>query len=196
MVIPSVSIHINQGIYLLFQSLLEFTINFWSYSEQNILVLKAVLLQSTRAVLVQLEWTFNVVYKRLHFKVFVASSNQALAYWHIFFFQGCCLTLSKIEGHWRYSTTIQPARNVPGTSTKCPLKVLTSGTTRGPSGNSQGTNTKIDDLMKKLFLVAIVFGFHIYSCFLLEKQIFKCSKCGRPRDIYGVQLQDVPGTKW
>ena len=125
----------------------------------------------------------------------MASSNEALAYWHIFFFQGCCLTLSKIEGHWRYSTTIQPACNFPGTSTKRLLKILTSGTTRGPSENSQGTNTKIDGLMKKLFLVAITLGLHIYSCFLLEKQIFKCSKCGRPRDIYGVQLQDVPGSK-
>ena len=53
--IPSVSIHINQGIYLLFRSLLEFMINFWYYSERNILVLKDVLLQSTRAFLVQLE---------------------------------------------------------------------------------------------------------------------------------------------
>ena len=171
-------------------------INFWYYSERNILVLKDVLLQSTRAFLVQLEWAINVVYKWLHFKVFVASSNQALAYWHIFFFQGCCLTLSNIGGHWRYSTTIQPARNVPGTSTKGTLKDLTSGTTRGPSGNSQGTNTRIHDLMKKLFLVAIVFGLHIYPCFLLEKQIFKCSKWGRPWDIYGAQLRDVPGTKW
>ena len=32
-----------------------------------------------------------------------------------------------------------------------PLKVLTSGIYRGPSGESQGTNTKIDDFMKKLF---------------------------------------------
>ena len=45
----------------------------------------------------------------------------------------------------------QPARDVPGTSPEGPLKVLTSGTSRGPSGDSQGTNTKIDDLMKKLF---------------------------------------------
>ena len=31
------------------------------------------------------------------------------------------------------------------------LKVLTSGTYREPSGDSQGTNTKIDDLMIKLY---------------------------------------------
>ena len=45
----------------------------------------------------------------------------------------------------------QPTRDVPGTSPDGPLKVLTCGTSRGPSGDSQGTNTKIDDLMKKLF---------------------------------------------
>ena len=45
----------------------------------------------------------------------------------------------------------QLARDVPGTSPEGPLKVLTSGTSRGPSGDSQGTNTEIDDLMKKLF---------------------------------------------
>ena len=44
----------------------------------------------------------------------------------------------------------KPARDVPVTSTEGPLKVLTSGTSRGPSGDSQGTNTKIDDLMKIL----------------------------------------------
>ena len=45
----------------------------------------------------------------------------------------------------------QPAREVPGTSPEGPLKVLTSETSRGPSRDSQGTNTKTDDLMKKLF---------------------------------------------
>ena len=50
-----------------------------------------------------------------------------------------------------FDRTTQLARDVPGTSPEGPLKVLTSGTSRGPSGDSQGTNTKIDDLMKKLF---------------------------------------------
>ena len=45
----------------------------------------------------------------------------------------------------------QPARDFPGTSPEGPLKVLTFGTSREYSGDSQGTNTKIDDLMKKLF---------------------------------------------
>ena len=42
-----------------------------------------------------------------------------------------------------------PSRHV--TSRGRPLKVLTSGISRGPSANSWGTNTKSDDLMKKLF---------------------------------------------
>ena len=44
----------------------------------------------------------------------------------------------------------QPARDVPRTSPEGPLKVLTSGTSRGPSGDCQGTNKKIDNLMKKV----------------------------------------------
>ena len=43
------------------------------------------------------------------------------------------------------------ANDVVRTSPKGPLKILTSGTYRGLSGNSQGANTKIDDSMKKLF---------------------------------------------
>ena len=45
----------------------------------------------------------------------------------------------------------QLADYAPGTSPEGSLKVLTSGTYRGPSGDSQGTNTKTDELMKKLF---------------------------------------------
>ena len=47
--------------------------------------------------------------------------------------------------------TSQPKHDVLGTSPEGPLKVLMSGIYREPSGGSQGTNTKIDDLMKKLF---------------------------------------------
>ena len=46
-----------------------------------------------------------------------------------------------------------------------PLKVLTSRTYRRPSGDSQGTNTKIDDLMK-IFLEAIALVLNIQSCFI------------------------------
>ena len=49
--------------------------------------------------------------------------------------------------------------------------------------------------MKNVFLDAIVLFLQIYYCFLLEKQIFKSSKWGRPRDVYGTQLREVSGTK-
>ena len=45
----------------------------------------------------------------------------------------------------------QPVHDVLGTSPEGPLKVLTFETYRKPSGDSQMTNTKIDDFMKKLF---------------------------------------------
>ena len=46
---------------------------------------------------------------------------------------------------------IQPAHGILWTSPEGPLKVLVSGTYKWPSGDSQGTNTKIDDFIKKLF---------------------------------------------
>ena len=58
------------------------------------------------------------------------------------------------------SSNTQPARDV---LEKCPeglLKVLTSVTSGRPSGDSQGTNTKIDDRMKRL-------------CFRLNSPCFK-----------------------
>ena len=45
----------------------------------------------------------------------------------------------------------QLAHDVPGTSPEGFLKVLMSATYRGPSGDSQETNTKINDFMKKIF---------------------------------------------
>ena len=44
----------------------------------------------------------------------------------------------------------QSAHDVLGTYPEGPLKILMSGTYRGPSGDSQRTNTKTDDFMKKL----------------------------------------------
>ena len=44
----------------------------------------------------------------------------------------------------------QPAHDVPETSPEGPIDVLTSGTYRGPPGESRETNIKIDDLTKKL----------------------------------------------
>ena len=45
----------------------------------------------------------------------------------------------------------QPANYAPRMSPEGSLKVLTSGTYKGSSGDSQGTNTKTEELMKKLF---------------------------------------------
>ena len=42
-----------------------------------------------------------------------------------------------------HTVSIQPAQSNPGTSPETPLKVLTSGTYRGLSEDSKGTNTKI-----------------------------------------------------
>ena len=45
----------------------------------------------------------------------------------------------------------QPTHDALGKSSEVPLMVLTSGIYKGPSEDFQGTNTKIDDLMKNLF---------------------------------------------
>ena len=45
----------------------------------------------------------------------------------------------------------QITRDDSGTSPEGPLKVLTSKISRRPSGDSQGTNKKIDNLMKTVF---------------------------------------------
>ena len=45
----------------------------------------------------------------------------------------------------------QPENYALGMSPEGSLKVLTSGTYKGSSGDSQGTNTKTDELTKKLF---------------------------------------------
>ena len=84
----------------------------------------------------------------------------------------------------------QAAHDVPGTSPDSLLKVLMYGTYREPSGDSQGTNTKIDDFMKKLFFRSIrVLVLHICFCFLQQEQIFKSSKRGRLKD-------SVAGRPW
>ena len=51
-----------------------------------------------------------------------------------------------------YTVITQPANDVPGTSPEGLLKVLTHGTYRGPSRDSNGSNTKIYDLLMKLYL--------------------------------------------
>ena len=89
----------------------------------------------------------------------------------------------------------QQTQDDPGTSSEDPLKDFTSGTYRGPSGGSQGTNTKIDDFMKKKNSEIIVLVLHICFYFLQEEQIFKSSKWERPQNVYGTQLWNVHGTK-
>ena len=51
---------------------------------------------------------------------------------------------------FKMSLLAQSAYDIPGTSAEGSLKVLTSGIYRGPSGDSRRTNTKIDDLTKKI----------------------------------------------
>ena len=52
-----------------------------------------------------------------------------------------------------YTQTRHPAgTRRPGTSPEGSLKLLTSRTSREPSGDSWVTNKKIDNLMKKVFL--------------------------------------------
>ena len=88
----------------------------------------------------------------------------------------------------------QPAHNVLGTSPEGLLKVLKSETCGGLSGDSQGTNTKINDFMKELYFRSNSpcirylqrYTFDICFCFLQEEQIFKSSKRVRPQDVYGI----------
>ena len=47
-----------------------------------------------------------------------------------------------------------PANELPGTSSEGPLNVLTSGTYRGSSRGSQGTNTKFFNFMIKLYFIS------------------------------------------
>ena len=49
-------------------------------------------------------------------------------------------------------------------------------------------------MKKKSFLDAIALALHICYRLLLEKQICKSSRWGRPRDVYGTHLRDVPET--
>ena len=72
----------------------------------------------------------------------------------------------------------QPAHDVPGTSSEGLLKVLIFATYRGPSGDSQGTNTKISDFMKKIFFRIISPCITYLFLFLQEEQIFKSFKWG------------------
>ena len=87
----------------------------------------------------------------------------------------------------------QPAHDVPGTSSEGLLKVLIFATYRGPSGDSQGTNTKISDFMKKIFFRIISPCITYLVFFLQEEQIFKSFKWGTSTG----RLRDpVAGLPW
>ena len=75
-----------------------------------------------------------------------------------------------------HTVVAQPAHNV---SPGAPSKVLTSVTHRGPSGDSRRTNTKIYDLLIKLYFsilliklyCILVLVLHICFCFFRGKTI-------------------------
>ena len=62
----------------------------------------------------------------------------------------------------------QLVQDVPGTSPEGPLKVLISGTYKGPSGDSQGANTKLDGFEKNCFSEVIVLVLHV--CFIFYRK--------------------------
>ena len=113
---------------------------------------------------------------------------------HMSIYLRLALYICKMIPHIRY------------TSRGRPLKVLTSATSRGPSRDSQGTNTKIDDLMKKLFFRCISSLFaHLFLFVTGKTNIQKVymgtstgrlrdSVAGRPGDQMMGRFGDVHGT--
>ena len=92
---------------------------------------------------------------------------------------------------------LQPTHDFPRTSPEGSLSVLMSGTYREPSGDSQGTNTKTDDLMKKMFFRSNSLALHIYSCFLQEEQIFKTwEQIFLNGEVQGTSTGPSCGTSW
>ena len=96
----------------------------------------------------------------------------------------------------------QPAHDILGTSPEDPLKVLTSGNYREPSGDPQGTNTKTDDLMKKFFFRSNISCITYLFLFFTARRNIQSFKRGRLQDFVagrpGDQMmgcsRDVPGT--
>ena len=89
-------------------------------------------------------------------------------------------SLKILKGDSVHLKDSQPTRDVCKTSREGPLKVLTTGTSRGPSRDCNGTNIKIDDLMKKLFFRCNSPCFTHLSLIFTGKKIFKSSKWGPP----------------
>ena len=134
-----------------------------------------------------------------------------MSHWSYYYHQsGSCI--EPVLTSSKRTATYQQAHDVPRTSPKDPLKILRSRTSRRPSGDFYGTNTKVDDLMKilffkcnspcfthpLLFFTEIYIYIYIYICvyIYIYIYIFKRSKWGRPGAVYGSHLWDLPGTKW
>ena len=81
----------------------------------------------------------------------------------------------------------QPAHDVPGTSPEGPLKVLTSGTYRGPS-RDQYENWWFNE--KKCFLEAIILVLYMYSCFYWKNKYSKVLN----RDVHRTSTGPSYGT--
>ena len=79
----------------------------------------------------------------------------------------------------------QPARDVPEASPEGPLKVATSGTSRRPSADSQRTNKKNDNLMKKVLFRCKGYCFTHLLLFFTGKANMQSSKWGRPQESTG-----------
>ena len=92
----------------------------------------------------------------------------------------------------------QLAHDVPETSLEGSLKVLTSGTGKGPSGYSQGAKYKNWSFYRKNVFLEVMSLYYISASvfFLQEEKIFKSSKRGHLRNVYGTQLREVHETKW
>ena len=100
----------------------------------------------------------------------------------------------------------QSANDVPRTSAEVTLKVVTSWTYRGPSGEHQETNTKTNDLMKKLFfrsnrpcITYFWLFFYRKNKYLkvLNRGVFTGPSCwivGGPGDQMMGRFRDVCGT--
>ena len=83
-------------------------------------------------------------------------------------------------------------RDVPWRFPKGPNVKPTRETTR----DTKETNTKIDDFMKKLFLRSNSPCITCLFLFFAGRTNIQKFWTGRPRDVYGTQLLDVPVTKW
>ena len=110
---------------------------------------------------------------------------------------------SSIRLLFSVSLLSQAARDVPETSPEGPPKVLTSGISRGPLGDSYGTNKKIDDLIKKCFFRCTSLCFtYLLLIFTGKTNIQMLTStgrlwdtvAGRPRDQMMRRFGDVRGT--